>query len=233
MNKKLMLLATGVLAALALAALPAGAAAGEPIAHCENGAAICEGTVAGGALQIRNDSGEGITCSAVHGSASLTSTTSTGTTSLTYTGCVETITGFKFSCTNTGVAGKINTGTMVTHLIYLEHMPSTTTGLKITLPGHGTGAGGITFTCAGFSKKTITGSLIGHISNPNCGTFQTSHTADFTESATGVQRWMHATTTGPTTDLISNNDAGGAYTTMSIVGSTVIHWIGTKVNITC
>ncbi|HEX6781506.1 MAG TPA: hypothetical protein VF125_05680 [Solirubrobacterales bacterium] len=121
----------------------------------------------------------------------------------------------------------------MTHLIYLEHAPNTTTGLKITLPGHGTETGGITYTCAGFGKKTVTGSLIGHISNPSCGTFQASHTADFTESATGVQRWMHTTTTGSTTDLIQNSDAGGAYTTMSIVGSTAITWTGTKVNITC
>ncbi|HEX6782798.1 MAG TPA: hypothetical protein VF125_12335 [Solirubrobacterales bacterium] len=232
MNKKLMLLATGVLAALAFAALPAVASAGEPEAHCKVGA-VCFGTVAGGATQLRDDAGQGITCTSVHGTASLTSTTSTGTLALTFTGCVETITGFKFSCNNTGVAGKISTGTMGTHLIYLHHLPNTTTGLKVTLPGYGTGSGGVTFTCAGFSRKTVTGSVIGHISNPECNTYRPVHTADFAEASTGVQKFMQITTTGDKTDLISNNDAGGAYTTSAQIGSGVITWEGTEVNITC
>jgi hypothetical protein len=234
MNKKLKLIASGVLAALALAALPAVASGGEPIADCQNLEATCNGTVAGGALQLRNDKGEGISCSSNHGTATVTNKSSTGTLSWTFTGCVETITGFKFSCNNTGVAGEIKTGSMVTHLIYLEPLPNTATGLKITLPGHGTETGGVTFTCAGFSKKTFTGAVIGHISNPNCGTLQSSHTADWTESGfLGSQTYKHATTTGSTTDLISNNDAGGVYTTSALVGSTVITWSGAKVNITC
>ncbi|HEX6781505.1 MAG TPA: hypothetical protein VF125_05675 [Solirubrobacterales bacterium] len=235
MNKKLMLLATGVLTALAFAALPAVASAGEPVAHCQNGAASCIGAVTGGATQLRDDGGQGITCSSVHGKATVTNGSATGFLELTFTECKETITGFKFSCTNTGVAGKITTGSMVTHLIYLHHLPNTTTGLKVTLPGHGTGTGGVTFTCAGFSRKTVTGSVIGHISNPECNTYQTSHTADFTETSlgSGIQKYMQTTTTGEKTDLISNNDAGGTYTTAAQIGSGVIHWEGTKVNITC
>ena len=232
MTKKLMLLATGVLTALAFAALPAVASAGEYTADCENGAAACTGTVAGGAATLRNDAGEGISCTTVDGKATVNNGSSTGALELTFTGCVETITPFKFKCNNTGVAGEIKTGSMQTHLIYLEPN-KTTPGIKVTLPGHGTGAGGVTFTCAGFSKKTVTGSVLGHISNPNCGTFQASHTADFTESAAGIQRWMQATTTGEKTDLISNNDAGGAYTTSAQTGTGVITWTGTKVKLTC
>ena len=230
MNKKLMLLAAGVLAALAFAALPAVASAGEFTADCENGAATCTGAVAGGALQIRNDAGEGFTCNAASGKATVTNGSSTGSLELNITGCVETITGFKFKCNSTGAAaGEIKTGSMVTHLIYLEPNKQTP-GIKITLP-----TAGVTYTCAGFGRKLVTGKVIGHISNPNCGTFQASHTADFAEAAgkPGVQRWLQATTTGETTDLISNNDAGGAYTTMSVVGSTVITWTGTKVKLTC
>jgi hypothetical protein len=234
MNKKLMLLASGVLAALAFAALPAVASAGEFTAHCENGAASCTGTVAGGLAELKNDKGEGIHCTSVDGKATVNNGSATGALELTFTGCVETITGFKFKCNNTGVAGEIKTGSMVTHLIYLEHLPDTTAGLKVTLPGHGTETGGVTFTCLGFAKKTVTGSVIGHISNPNCGTFQASHTADFADNGTvGVQRWMQATTTGSKTDLISNNDAGGAYTTSAQTGSGVITWTGTKVKLTC
>ena len=228
MNKKLMLLAAGVLSALAVAALPAVASAGEYTADCENGPATCEGTVAGGATQLRNDNGEGISCSSVHGITIVTNGSSTGVLILIFTGCVETITGFKFKCNSTGAAaGEIKTGSMVTHWIYLEPNKGTP-GSKTTLP-----TAGVTFTCAGFAKKTVTGKVIGHISNPNCGTFQASHTADFTESSTGVQRWMQATTTGETTDLISNNDAGGAYTTSAQIGSGVITWKGTKVKLTC
>jgi hypothetical protein len=234
MNKKLMLLATGVLAALAFAALPAVASAGEFAADCENGAASCTGEVTGGKIELRNDKGEGFSCSSVGGKATITNGTSTGAFELAFRTCKENITGFGFSCNNTGVAGEIKTGSMVTHLIYLEEN-KTTPGLKITFPGHGTGAGGVTFNCAGFAKKTMTGSLIGHISNPNCGTFQASHTVDFAEvvGSPGVQRWMQATTTGEKTDLISNNDAGGAYTTIAITGSTAITWTGTKVKLTC
>jgi hypothetical protein len=121
---------------------------------------------------------------------------------------------------------------MLTHLIYLEQN-KTTPGLKVTLPGHGTETGGITLSCAGFSKKLLTGSFIGHFSNPNCGTFQASHAVDFTESAVGIQRWSTATTSGSITDLIWNNDSGGAYTTTAITGSTTLAWEGTKVKLTC
>ena len=237
MKKKLMILAAGVLAALAFAALPAVASAGEYVADCE-GAAVCTGTVAGGATQLRNTASEGISCTAVNGTATATNGSSTGTLELNFTGCVETITGFKFKCNSpTGGAGEVKTGQMVTHLIYLEPNAQTP-GIKITLP-----VAGVTFTCAGFSKKTVTDKVIGHISNPNCKTFQQSHTADFAElkhpepggiPTPGVQRWMTATTTGPTTDLKSNNHNGGAYVTSAQTGSGVITWAaGHKVNLTC
>ncbi|HEX6781256.1 MAG TPA: hypothetical protein VF125_04415, partial [Solirubrobacterales bacterium] len=232
MKQKLMLIASGALAALALAALPAVAAAGEFAADCENGAAVCTGTVAGGATQIRNDAGEGLSCASVGGKATVNNGTSTGALELAYKGCKENITGFGLSCNNTGVPGEIKTGATVTHLIYLEHN-ATTSGLKVTLPGHGTGSGGWTLSCAGFFKKTMTGSFIGHISNPNCGTFQASYAVDFVESSVGVQWWMQATTTGETADLMSSNDAGGAYTTTAITGSTTITWEGTNVKLTC
>jgi hypothetical protein len=233
MNKKLMLLATGVLAALAFAALPAVASAGVYKADCENGAASCTGTVAspvGEKTELRNDKGEGISCASVGGKATVTNGSETGFLELTFKTCKENITGFGFSCNNTGVAGEVKTGVMVTHLIYLE---PNTPGIKITLPGHGTGAGGVTFNCAGFAKKLVTGSVLGHISNPNCGTFQSTHTADFKEVSTGVQQWMQITTAGEKTDLISNNDAGGAYTTSAQVGTGIITWTGTKVKLTC
>jgi hypothetical protein len=232
MNKKLMDLATGVLAALALAALPAMASAGEFAADCENGAATCTGTVAGGKTELKNDKGEGISCASVGGKATVTNGSATGAVELTFKTCKENITGFGFSCNNTGVAGEIKTGSIITHYIWIHH-DKTTPGIKITLPGFGTGTGGVTFNCAGFAKKTVTGTLIEHLPFPNCGTFQASHSAEFTETSTGVQKYMQVTTTGEKTDLISNNDAGGAYTTTSQIGSGVVTWTGTKVRLTC
>jgi hypothetical protein len=197
---------------------------------CE-GAEICQAGVAGAAIQFRDTASEAIFCTAVNGTDSVTNNSSTGTLSLNFTNCVETITGFKFKCNSPGAAaGEVKTGVMVTHYIYLEPN-KTTPGKKITLP-----AAGITYTCAGFSKKTITDKVIGHISNPNCNTFQASHTTDFAEAAgmPGVQRWMQATTTGPTTDLTSNNHNGGPYVTTALVGSIVSNWpVGHKVKLTC
>jgi hypothetical protein len=231
MNKKLMLPAAGVLAALVFAALPAVASAGEFTADCETNAS-CAGSLAGVNAQLRNDAGEGISCPTVDGKATVTNGSPTGFLELTFTNCVETITGFKFKCTNTATSGKIETGPMVTHLIYLEET-KTTPGFKVTLPGHGTEAGGVTFNCAGFAKKLVTGAVVGDISNPECDTFQASHTAVFGESSAGVQRWMQATTTGSNTDLISNNDPG-VYTTSAQIGSGFITWPGNnKVKLTC
>ncbi|HEX6782333.1 MAG TPA: hypothetical protein VF125_09935 [Solirubrobacterales bacterium] len=227
MKQKLMLIASGALAALALAALPAVAAAGEFAADCENGAATCAGVFTGGLSEIKNDKGEGSSCSSSSGTATVTNGSSTGAIALTFKGCRENITGFKFSCSNTGVAGEISTGSMVTHLIYLEPNAATP-GINVTLPPTG-----VTFNCAGFAKKTVTGKAIAHLENPNCGTFQASHSATFSQSATGVPTWKQATTSGEATDLITNNDAGGAYTTEAVTSTSTIDWTGTKVRLTC
>jgi hypothetical protein len=222
---KLMLLAAGALTALAFAALPAAASATEYIAHCEVGAS-CSGTVTGGLSELENNTGEKIHCTAVEGTATATSGTSTGTVELSFTGCRETVTFFRFSCSNTATAGKITTNTMPSHLINLEH-GATTPGIKLTEVN-------VTFTCAGFSKKTVTGKVIGHLHDPNCGTFQSTHSIGFETSGPGTQKYTQTETTGTTTDLVSNTDEPGAfYHTSGQRGTGTIHWTNNKVKITC
>ncbi len=226
MSKKLMLLAAGALAALAFAALPAVASAGEFKADCSAGA-TCNATVAGGAASLGNTSGETISCTSVSGTASFTSGTSTGTSSLTFHGCRETATFFKFSCNSVGQPSQtITTGSLVAHLVYLNDA-RTQVGLLITNVN-------VTFTCAGFSDKTVTGNVLGQITNPECGKAKASHKAVFGATAHGQQAFKQVTGTGTIFDLTSNNDAGGAYSTSSQIGEgTLTYTEGKTATLTC
>jgi hypothetical protein len=212
MNKKLMLLAAGAMATLAFTLLPAVASAGEFTGDCKSGA-TCSATVAGGAASLGNTAGETISCTSVSGSASLTSGTSTGLIFLTFHGCKETATFFKFSCNSPGQqSGTIATGGLVAHLVYLGLATKLPAGILITNVK-------ATFSCAGFSNKTVTGNVIGEITNPNCGSSSTSHQVTFSSFIQhGNQQWVQVTHQGTVFDLISNNDAGGSYSTSSLVG---------------
>jgi hypothetical protein len=224
MNKRLMLLFAGALTALAFAALPAVASAGEFPADCETGTA-CSATIAGGHAELLNTNGEGITCTGTSGSATVTSGSSTGTAKLIFTGCRENITPFHFTCTNTATSGRIETNTLTSHNIYIEP-EAKTPGILLT-------GINVTFTCAGFSDKTVTGDIIGHTKNPNCGNFSSSHTLVFEAAQAGHQKYMQVTTTGNTYDLISNNDAGGAYITSSQTGEGTVTYTKNRVKLTC
>jgi len=211
-----MLLAAGALSALAFAALPALASAGEYEAHCE-GAILCTGEITGGAASLVSANGDTITCSAMGGTTSFSSTTTTGTTTLHLTGCREHVTFFTFTCNSPGdVAGTINVASLQYHVINLEH-GGTTPGFKFT--GVNT-----TFECTGFSKRTVTGSVVGHLELASCNTATTTHAVNFDQASTGSQKYKQATTTGTETDLIANNDAGGPYTTMAILATWTVHW---------
>jgi len=224
-----MLLAAGVLSALAFAALPALASADEFQAHCE-GAATCTGEITGGVAELRNSGGEVIKCTGLTGSTGFTSTTTTGTASFIFTGCREQVTIFKFQCRTPGSTnnGEITVNNLTYHVINLEHTPTTKPGIKFTNVS-------VTFTCAGFSDKTVTGSVVGTIeeSNTVCEHEMSTMAVTFEESATqGTQKWTQTETTGTKTDLISNNDAGGAYSTSAQVGTGIIHW-NHPVRVTC
>ncbi len=226
MNKKLMRLAAGVLTVLALAALPAVASAGEITADCKEGA-TCEAFVFGLANALGNTAGETISCGSFTGKATLTNGSSTGTANLVFHDCRETVTFFKFSCNSVGQpSGTITTGNLTTHLLKLESSPITI-GLSVTNLN-------VTFTCAGFSDKRVTGNVLGEITDPACGVFRKSHSVRFSTTAHGQQRWKQITTTGTLLDLTSNNDtAVGQYLTSSLSGEGPITYVANEAKLTC
>lgn len=212
MSKKLMLLAAGALTALAFAALPAVASAGEFPIHCAspvNG--NCNSNVTGGTAELNNTNNEGVHCTSVSGTASTVNNGSTGTAQLTFHGC----TAFGFSCNSTGQpSNTIKTNVMNSRLVYID--PGETTP-GVTLSGIN-----VTFSCAGgLVRKTVTGSIIGHFEDESkkCGQTVASMAVQFEKTINGHQKWNQVTTSGPIDDLISNNDAGGAYVTSSQTGT--------------
>jgi len=224
MNKKLMLLAAGALAAVALAALPAMASAGEFSADCKSGA-NCSGKISGGEAEIENNKGERVKCTGTEGTANVSHGTSTGQVNLIFTNCREQVTIFKFTCTNTATAGKIETGSLQTHLIYIEPQEKTPGFLITSL--------NVTFNCAGWAKMTVTGSLIGHIENPNCGSFKPSHQVEFARNGIGEQTYWTITTTGAGYYPISNKDIGDTYLESSITATGTFTWTNDEVKLTC
>jgi hypothetical protein len=225
MRNKLMLLAAGTVAALAFAALPTIASAAEMEFHCETGA-TCSGTIAGGAAALSNEAGETISCTAMSGSTSGTSTTTTMSVKITYTGCKETVSGFNFSCTNTTTAGKIETNSMTGHLITVTANNPATRGVLWT-------GANVTFSCASFLKRTLTGSLIWTFEEPSTvcnSTFQKSHKLISTSASHGVQ--SDRTYTGNTFALEASSDSGGAYSGFAIVQTWTVTY-GVPVKITC
>lgn len=228
MNKRFMLLAASCgLTIFALAVLPAFASAGEYTADCEFGApSPCNATITGGISELINTSIEGVSCTAFSGATNVTSGSSTGTIELTFTGCRETITGFKFSCTSAGASsGQIKTGSMVYHNVNLEDI-SAAPGILIT-------GVNMTFVCAGFAKKTVTGNVLGRYVIPECGSFRGSTTVTFGRTSPGDQTYKQVTTSGTIFDLISNNDSGGTYFTTSLTGTGTISYMSNWVKLTC
>ncbi len=235
MSKKLMLIAAGALAALAFTALPSAASAGEFEHHCTSTGGVaqeCTGmTIAGGAAELSNDNHEAVTCTAVTGTATAAKTGTTGSAKLTFTGCKETVTFFQFSCTNTGTSGKIESNSMVTHNVYLE--PNTQAQTK---PGLLLTGANVTFECAGFAKKTVTGNIIGIITNPNCTSAITSFEVNFKKlgAATGTtQEWEQITTSGTFFDLISGPDPSDSTTSSQTGEGTITTKAGQHIRFTC
>lgn len=228
MNKKLMLLAAAALAALAFAVLPVVASAGEFEHHCKSGN-NCTALITGGAAELENDGTESISCTSVTGNATLTTTTSTGHVVLTFHGCRETETIFKFSCTSAGQpSGTIKTNTLTSHNVYLK--PNKVTPALLL-----TGVN-VTFTCAGgFSQKTVTGEVLGHIEIPNCNTYQKHHTVIFERSATvhGTQKYETVTEAAPERDLTSGPHASDTTTSSQEGTGHITYQNGDEVNLTC
>lgn len=228
MNKNLSSLAAAMLTASALAVIPAIASAGEYSADCEF--IGCGGTIQStGGIEITDTAMQQITCTSVTGNVSVTSNSSTGSVQLLFHGCKEQATIFKFSCTSPGMpSGTITTNTLVMHNVYIDPNKSTP-GILVT-------GVNVTYNCGGgFSRKTVTGDLIGHIETPNCGSFVANHTVTFEETFDGIPKYTSVTTFITIINKFrANNHDGGSYTETSINATAHVNYPGdNRVKLTC
>jgi hypothetical protein len=215
MKNKMMRLGLGAMVALAFAALPAVASAGEPEVTC--GGAVCGAfTTHGGQATLATTSGTSVICTSNTGSGKYTTKT-TGELNLTFSGCKDEV--FGAACTTPGQAsGFIKTGISVFHNIMIDSTaqapPSGTAGVLITNP-----VGGVpytTFNCLGFLHIEVSGNIIGHLESPACGSSSKEHKLVFANNGTlGHQKYMQVTTTGTLFDLTSKVN-GGAPSTSSM-----------------
>ncbi|HVD40701.1 MAG TPA: hypothetical protein VNC16_06845 [Solirubrobacterales bacterium] len=222
MRNKLKILAAGTLCALALAAFPAVASAGEFPVHCLTETCSSTITVVGNS-ELKFASGSFFTCASSTGTMSQPNNSSTGTAQFTFHNCKDTIWGFH--CSGSGPTGTVSTNTVTYHDVYLDPLPTRTPGILFT-------GVSMTFTCGLFGTKTVTGDLIGHWENSNCGETRGSNSITFEAVKAGYQRFTQVTTTGAIHDLAANNDAGGAPETFSVITTqTITH--ANKVALTC
>jgi hypothetical protein len=202
MKNKMMLLALGLLA-FASAALPAAASAGEPVIDAK--AFPLKFTSSGTHAELRAASEPTITCTASTGSGSYASST-TGTISLTFTGC-KTPNVFNAECHSTGQGnGTIVVASSVFHNIYVTDN-KTTPGVLITAP-----SGGVftTMTCATFFTTTIAGNgIIGHLESPKCGATSSTGVLNFTATE-ATQTFRQITATGTEYSLTAQTSGGTA-----------------------
>ncbi|HEX3042759.1 MAG TPA: hypothetical protein VHP56_11790 [Solirubrobacterales bacterium] len=216
MNKKLMLLVAGALAALAFTALPGAASAKETKLKCE-GAGACTYTVSGSVSEFSLLKGDTVKCESVTGTGTVTGLnaereSTTSTVELLFHSCKEQITPFHFACSSAAQpSGTVTTNPLVAHTIAL---PGSTSEAGVLLTGTS-----VTFTCAGgFASTQVTGSAIGEIEskcNTNTGLTQK---LNFTATAHGTQTFR--TYTGASADLEgkTSHTGGGSYETAAQTG---------------
>ena len=229
MKNKFMLLALSVFA-LAFAALPAMASAGEPQVDSKllNEGKSLSFTSKGGHSELRASNEPKITCTANSGSGKY-NTKTTGEITLTFTGCIAPEF-FNAECHSTGqVAGTIKTGTSVFHNIYLTDN-KTTPGVLVTPPTGGIFA---TITCATFFTTNVEGNgVIGHLESPKCAGSSTTATLNFTATSS-TQNFRQITATGTIYSLTSRTNGGsipGPAAAMSAEGTVTF---GESITLTC
>jgi hypothetical protein len=231
MNKRLMLLVAGALAALAFTALPGAASAKETKLDCES--LPCTFSVAGGMATFSSVDGDTVSCTSVSGSGSAASKEATTiTVSLKFHGCKETTTGFNFACSTPGQpSGTIVGTTAIGHIVALEKaVAPSENGILLT-------ALKTTYTCAGgFARTTVTGNIIGE-NEEKCGAApSTIQKVNFEVPSHGNQKIT--TWTGKTFNLLSMTNhpetptVGGTYQTTAKSGTTTLTW-NQKVQVTC
>ena len=222
MSKKLMLLAAGVLSALALTALPSVASAGPLTNDCTK--LPCTFTVASNSVaKLSTVGGNTVECSSFSGTGSQAALSATSATvQLTFSGCKERKTGFNFPCTGKEQAsGVIKTNSLTADYVWLDKLPEPHGVAGLLMTGVNT-----TFVCAGFQNFTVTGNVIGELEETatKCTAPSTTQKLNFESTAHGVQKWTQVTTTGTVYNLTSNNDAGGAYEKAAQSGTGTTTW---------
>jgi len=223
MKNKMKTFVLAATVAMALAALPAAASAGEPEIHC--GGAVCGAfTTTSGATALSVANGTTINCTSTTGAGQYT-TKKTGTVALMYHGCF-TPTFFNTACTSPGQpVGTIKTNSSVFHNIY-ESVGKTTPGILTTAP-----AIPLTFTCGGFVHVEVTGSIIGDLESPGCGGSSKELKLSLAATAHGQQQYKQVTTTGTIFDLDVKLN-GGAAQTAAVTGTGTMNF-GAAATITC
>jgi hypothetical protein len=197
MIKKTMLLA---LAAAALFALPSAASAQE--IHFKN---VTTFTGSGGAFSLAATNEPKISCTASDSFGGFNAgSTTTGTISLTFSGCTAELLGIKGNCSTASDAGtSFITSSATFHLV-----TTSTSKPAIVLTPVTT-----TITCIGFSRVEVTGKgVIGTITSPACGSTSSELSVSF-ETEGPLQR--HTEYTGIRYDLSADteNSAGGTSNT--------------------
>jgi hypothetical protein len=188
MSKKVMLLAIAAFSA-AMFALPV-MAAGQEI-HLEPGEAF---NVTGPAGELRAEEEPTVTCESTDGSGKFdTGSSTTGSVELDFTGCHTTVFGLTAKCRTEGSKLDNTIASVGTfHLITWKNAAGTSFPaiLVTTVPTE--------IVCAGISKLSVTGSIIGTITSPKCG--ESSKTLGLSFTATGTVQ-NHLTYTGVNYDL--------------------------------
>jgi len=188
-----------------MCAVPALASAQE--IHLEPAEAF---NIAGSGGELRGEGEPTITCTTTSGTGSFNAgSTTTGTSTLDFTGCHTSVFGFTASCNTSGAAS----GTVTSSGAW--HMATLFPGIPITLWT----LNPTTIICAGISNITVSGNLIGTITSPKCGESSKTLTESFTGTGT-VQN--HLSYTGTKYDLVSKTGSEGALRTAA--------WVGTLTN---
>lgn len=224
MSKKMMLLATA-LTALAFAALPAVASAGEPQTHCGPSGSGCVISIHSSNPAELSKTGTSlkIICSTTTGAGEVGTTT--GSIELTFHECTDNL--FHLPCTTSGQSSKtITTEPLTYHNIY-PTKDKTKPGVLIT--PNATSGSFAHFSCADGTHRVTGSGVIGTMTSPEpaCNSNGASITLKFEQSVNGHQKHKQITGTGAIYDLHEGS------TTAAQVGTGTITPTSGSISVTC
>jgi hypothetical protein len=220
MSKKIIILALAA-AGVAAFALPATAMAEDLPVHLVGFTLNKELSIDGGGEATLRSSVGTANCTASSGKAILTSTT-TGTLSLTFTGCSA----FGVPCHSSGqLGGTIVWTTLVFHLVTVEDRTTGATGPGLLVTPN-VDAGGnnhfVTIECPPFGIFVVRGNgVIGTLTKPACGQESTEATIQFIPQAAAPTVQTHKTVVGTTVEynLTVNGNESSLETEGTLTGN--------------